>query len=85
MVDTIGLNDKGWLDNAGRPQTERLHVTERYNRPDLGHLEVEITIDDPGAYTRPWKVRRVLQLAPGEEIQEYICNENHHTEHFRPN
>jgi hypothetical protein len=85
VVDTIGFNDKGWLDNTGRPQTERLHVVERYRRPDLGHLEVEITIDDPGAYTRPWKIRRSLQLAPGEEIQEYICNENHHTEHFTPN
>ena len=85
VVDTIGFNDKGWIDNAGLPQTERLHVIERYRRPDLGHLELEITIDDPGAYTRPWKMRRSLMLAPDEEIREYICNENHHTEHFRPN
>ena len=76
VVDTIGFNDKGWLDAAGRPQTEKLHVIERFRRPDLGHLDVEITIDDPGAYTRPWKLRRVLDLAPGEELQEYICNEN---------
>ena len=85
VVDTIGFNDTGWIDNAGHPQTERLHVIERYRRPDLGHLELEITIDDPGAYTRPWKMRRSLMLAPDEEIREYICNENHHTEHFRPN
>jgi hypothetical protein len=45
-------------------------------------MSLEITIDDPGAYTRPWKVRRLLQLAPDEEIQEYLCNENHKTEHF---
>jgi hypothetical protein len=45
-------------------------------------MEVEITIDDPGAYTRPWKVRRLLDLAPNEEILEYICHENHKTEHF---
>jgi hypothetical protein len=67
---------------GSRPQTERLHIVERYRRIDVGRMSVEITIDDPGAYTRPWKVRRLLQLAPGEEIQEYLCNENHKTEHF---
>ena len=82
VIDTIGLNDRVWQDLAGRPQTEKAHVIERYRRPDLGHMEVEITIDDPGAYTRPWKVRRLLDLAPGEEILEYICHENHKTEHF---
>ena len=81
VIDTIGFNDKVWLE-ANRPQTEQLRVTERYRRIDLGHMSLEITIDDPGAYTRPWKVRRLLQLAPGEEVQEYICNENHHAEHF---
>jgi hypothetical protein len=81
VIDTIGFNDKVWLEGI-RPQTEQLHVTERYRRIDRGRMSVEITIDDPGAYTRPWKVRRLLQLAPGEEIQEYICNENHKTEHF---
>ena len=81
VVDTIGFNDKGWLD-GNRPQTEQLHVIERYRRLDLGHMELEITIDDPGAYTRPWKVRRLLQLAPGEEIMEYVCNENNKTEHY---
>jgi hypothetical protein len=81
VVDTIGFNDKGWLEGI-RPQTEQLHLTERYRRIDRGRMSLEITIDDPGAYTRPWKVRRLLQLAPGEEIQEYLCNENHKTEHF---
>jgi hypothetical protein len=82
VIDTIGLNDRVWQDLQGRPQTETAHIIERYRRPDLGHLEIEITIDDPGAYTRPWKVRRLLDLAPGEEVLEYICNENHKTEHF---
>ena len=82
VIDTIGLNDRVWQDLQGRPQTEKAHIIERYRRPDLGHLEVEITIDDPGAYTRPWKVRRLLDLAPDEEVLEYICNENHKTEHF---
>ena len=82
VIDTVGLNDRIWQDLSGRPQTEKAHIVERYRRPDLGHMEVVITIDDPGAYTRPWKIRRLLELAPGEEILEYICNENHKTEHF---
>ena len=57
-------------------------MIERFRRIDLGHMELEITIDDPGAYMKPWKVRRRLQLAPGEEIMEYICNENNKTEHY---
>jgi hypothetical protein len=81
VIDTTGFNDKGWLEGV-RPQTERLHIVERYRRVDLGSMTVEITVDDPGAYTRPWKIRRALQLAPGEEILEYVCNENHKTEHF---
>ena len=81
LIDTTGFNDKVWLE-GNRPQTEQLHVIERYRRIDRGRMSVEITIDDPGAYTRPWKVRRLLQLAEGEEIQEYLCNENHKTEHF---
>ena len=81
VVDTIGFNDRGWLDGS-RPQTEQLHVVERFRRIDLGHLQLEITIDDPGAYTKPWKVRRLLQLAAGEEIMEYVCNENNKTEHY---
>ena len=81
VIDTVGFNDKVWLE-GNRPQTEQLHVIERYRRIDLGRMSVEITIDDPGAYSRPWKVRRLLQLAPGEDVQEYICNENHHGEHF---
>jgi hypothetical protein len=76
VVDTTGFNDRGWVDYRMTPQTEKLHVIERYTRPDLGHLELEITVEDPGAYTRPWKIRRRMLLAPKtEEIQEYICNE----------
>jgi hypothetical protein len=63
-----------------RAQCMPTGVTRR--RIDRGRMSVEITIDDPGAYTRPWKVRRLLQLAEGEEVQEYLCNENHKTEHF---
>jgi hypothetical protein len=66
VIDTTGFNDKVWLE-GNRPQTEQLHVIERYLRIDRGRMSVEITIDDPGAYTRPWKVRRLLQLAEARD------------------
>ena len=74
VVDTVGFNDRSWLRVF--PHTEMLHVVQRYRRPDLGHIEKEITIADPGTFTKPWKIRDVWDLAPGEEIAEYICNEN---------
>jgi hypothetical protein len=76
VVDTIGFNDKFWFDFAGHPHTERLHIVERYRRPDLGHLEDEVTIDDPDAYTRPFTLYGHFPLQPGTELMEYICNEN---------
>jgi len=82
VVDTVNFNNRGWIDFNRTPQTEQLHLTERYRRLDLGHLDLVITIDDPGAYSRPWKIHRILTLAQGEEIQEYICNENNHIEHL---
>src|SRR5689334_8950870 len=75
VVDTVGFNDKSWLDAAGHPHTDALHVIERYRRLDLGHLEIEITIDDPKAYTKPWKVTTHPVLLKGE-LMEYICQEN---------
>ncbi|HKE85690.1 MAG TPA: hypothetical protein VKB50_18140 [Vicinamibacterales bacterium] len=76
VVETAGFNDKGWLDNFGKPATERLRVTERFVRKDFGHMDVLITIDDPGAYTKPWDVTLPLVLRPDTELLEYICNEN---------
>jgi hypothetical protein len=74
VVDTAGFNDRSWLRVF--PHTEMLHVVQRYRRPGLGQIEKEVTIEDPGAFTKPWKIRDVWDLAPGEEIAEYICNEN---------
>jgi hypothetical protein len=76
VVHTKGFNDKGWLDNFGKPATDALHVTERFRRKDFGHMDIEITIDDPKAYTRPWDVTLPLILRPDTELLEYICNEN---------
>ena len=75
VVETIGFNDKTWLNGQGIPHTEQLRVIERYTRPDLGHLEVEITIEDPGAFTEPHTFNRTFTLLPDWEIHEYVCNE----------
>jgi hypothetical protein len=76
VIDTVGFDDRSWLDTAGHPHTEKMHVIERFRRPDLGHLEIEFTIDDPGAYAKPWKITRVSELDPNDDIGEYVCNEN---------
>jgi len=75
VVDTVGLNDRSWLTD-GLPHTEKLHLLERYRRPDLAHLEIDLTIEDPGTLTKPWNLHMSWELAPGEELIEYICTEN---------
>jgi hypothetical protein len=76
VVDSIGFNDKFWFDFAGHPHTEQLHVVERFRRPDLGHLDIEATITDAGAYTRPFTMYGHSVLQQDAELFEYICNEN---------
>ena len=78
VVDTVGFNDKSWLTMIRNPypHTEMMHVIERYRRPDLGHLELEMTVEDPGAFKKPWVVKRTANLDPTDEIRENICTEN---------
>jgi hypothetical protein len=75
VVVTVNFNDKTWLNGGGAPHTDQLHVIERYQRPDLGHLNVEITMDDPGALTHPHTFNRQHVLSTTWEIHEYVCNE----------
>ncbi|SRR5579883_1121475 len=76
VIDTVGFNDRFWFDFVGHPHTEQLHTIERYTRKDLGTLIEEATIDDPGAYTKPFTVYASHRLLPGDELMEYICQEN---------
>jgi len=76
VVDTIGFNGRTWLDNVGHPATEKLHVIERYRRPDFNTLSYEVTIEDPVAYTRPWTTSFRIYFRPGWELLEYVCLEN---------
>jgi hypothetical protein len=75
-ADTIGFNDKAWLDWSGHSQTEVLHVVERYRRPDLGHLELEMTVEDRSALKTPWLIKRTYILDPKVDILENVCAEN---------
>jgi hypothetical protein len=77
VIDTVGLNDKFWLDSGGTPHTERLHLVERWTRTDFTTLRRVVRIEDPGTFTRPFEVTFTAKLsAPGSEIMEYICIEN---------
>jgi hypothetical protein len=76
VVDTIGFNDKTWLDGAALPHTGALHIVERIRRSDHDTLVDAFTIDDPMAYTKPITAKQVYKLKPGWEIQEYVCEEN---------
>jgi hypothetical protein len=76
VVDTKGFNGRIWLDQPGKPTTDALHVIERFRRKDFGHLEIQITIDDPKAYTKPWTVTENAHLLTDTDLLEFICNEN---------
>jgi hypothetical protein len=76
VVESRGFNGKAWLDQLGRPTTDALHVTERFRRKDFGHLDIQVTIDDSKAYTKPWTVTYNADLLPEGELLEFICNEN---------
>ena len=76
VIDTVGFDDRSWITAQGHPHTEKMHVIERFRRPDLGHLEIEFTIDDPTAYAKPWIIKRVSDLDTRDEIGEYVCTEN---------
>lgn len=82
-VDTIGFNDRGWIDTGiGHPQTEALHVIERFRRSDFGHMEIAVTIDDPKAYTKPWTGNLKVHLLPDTELLEMTCENSRGLEHM---
>jgi hypothetical protein len=76
VIDTIGLNDKTWLDQIGHPHSSSLHVVERLRRLNHDTLQDSIVIDDPKTYTKPWTGQRIFALRPGWKIKEYVCEDN---------
>ena len=75
VVESIGFRDGNWLDAFGDPITDAAKVTERFRRIDYGHLEIEITIDDPKAYTKPWTFKLNQVLVPDADLLEFVCHE----------
>jgi hypothetical protein len=76
VVQTIGLRDRMWLDSTGNPLTDAATITERFHRLDFGHLEIEVTVDDPKAYTQPWTVKLNQVIALDTDLLDYVCRDN---------
>jgi hypothetical protein len=76
VVETTRLRDDGWLDVFGTPLTDAARLIERFRRVSYGRMEIDITVDDPKAYTRPWTVRVNQQIMPEQELLEFVCLEN---------
>jgi hypothetical protein len=82
VVETNGLNSDGWLDMHGHPQTESTHITERFRRVDFGHIDLELIIDDPTAYTKTWGAKTHLIYVPDIELIESICENEKDFKHM---
>ncbi len=78
VIDTVGFNDSFWLDRGGLPSTEQMRTVERLTRTNLTTLRYELTIDDPGAYTRPWNGQLNLVWEDNTELFEYVCQEQNY-------
>jgi len=85
IVETSGFRDGGWLDTQkGHPNSDALHVTERFRRKDFGHMDLAISISDPKAYVKPWTMNADLNLLPDTELIEAFCDDHEKTmEHRR--
>ena len=75
-MDSTGFNDQGWLDAFGHPQSEELGIRERFRNRDFRHMNLELTIDDPKIYTKPFTVRSTEVLIPDSDILEYASADN---------
>lgn len=75
VIDTVGFNERGWIDAYGSPTTDELHLVERLTRLDFNSMSYEITVDDPGAYTAPWKTGMVMRWTPNVETFQFLCQD----------
>jgi hypothetical protein len=83
VVETVGLNEKTWLDDSGHPHSDALRITEHFRRPDFGHMQVEVTIDDPKAYVKPWTAKIPWNFVADTELLDWVCENNKDLEHIR--
>jgi hypothetical protein len=82
VVDTVGLKENTWLDDGGHPHSDALHVIERFRRPDFGHMEVQVTIDDSKAYEKPWTVKIPWALMPDTDLLDWVCENEKDSRHL---
>jgi hypothetical protein len=82
VVNSVGFNDEGWLDVGGNPQTESLRLTERFRRPDFGHLELDVTFEDPKTFTKPFTLHMTKNYVADTEILEDVCENERDSGHL---
>jgi hypothetical protein len=82
VVETAGFNDRGWLDIEGHPHTEALRITERFRRRDFGHMDLDMTIDDPKTFARPFTLKINKTLVPDTDLLESVCENDHSVPHM---
>jgi hypothetical protein len=78
VIDTLGFNEGFWMDRDGLPHTEKLHTIEKFTRTDQATLKYELTVDDPGAYTKPFSGAANLRWEAGTELFEYVCQQSNY-------
>ena len=76
VVDTVGFNERMWIDRGQAPHTEKLHLTEKFTRTDMNSMTYELTVEDPGAYTAPWSRTSQMRFSANSELFEFICQDN---------
>jgi hypothetical protein len=82
VVNTVGINEKTWLDDGGHPHSDALHIIERFRRPDFGHIQLQLTIDDSKAYTKPWTVNIPWEFVPDTELLDWVCENEKDVPHL---
>ena len=82
VVDSTGFLDEAWIDENGSPMTNEAHVTERIRRPNYGTLEIQITVNDPKTYTKPWTLSANQRLMADDELIEFVCENNTSVQHL---
>jgi hypothetical protein len=78
VVDTVGFNERMWIDRGAAPHTEKLHLIEKFTRTDMNSMTYELTVDDPGAYTATWSRTSQMRFSPNSELFEFICQDNNY-------
>jgi hypothetical protein len=82
VVNTVGVTEKTWLDDAGHPHSDSMRLIERFRRQDFGHMEVQLTIDDPKAYAKPWSVTIPWNLMPDTDLLDWVCENEKDYQHL---